>query len=545
MTALRGYEMAAVSIVMLMLYVSYLGVVALINRRVEKKLREKLRKFNLLPESVRQDSPFFMSVPPPCQFSVFLVGETSRKLIGHGYRYENHLVMPAHVLGEFPSRLMIATVETGPKGLEYGSLIPVADFEWRTIMADVAVAHLGAKQIPKLKKAIIAPYWGKPLVSISTGFKSDNSSVGIMKEFSFGILEYTGSTRAGFSGSTYLLENKVVAMHLGGGVANLAVSASYLANLIKANESSDVAALKRAMKRARKNEISWATTGDPDMIEVCIRGRYFRVEMDDFDEAYYDQYQDAYDYSNSQGPRDARERQRWRYDDDDDFVPWQPEPDDEEPDLAERFGQGDYQEEGLIESLAEILEKARAKLDLEVRNVSIQTDIRRKTSDSSTQTQGTWKRIKDTPKESVEVYKPESVSENAKRPAQNTQGGPKSTNASPTCSQPDKGLRDFCMKSSKTLERILGQTVDPNSLLKALRSTTSSQVEHQNKLSRRQKRSRATSPPFSQSAVPSRSRSAQGTTSEVKNGPTASKPQSVRSTSKPRQVLVTSNVTKQ
>lgn len=194
---------------------------------------------------------------------------------------ENYLVAPAHVVNQPDAQVELCVTEYDvvKRKSTVKSSIPNPS-SWKEIAADLVVT-----KVPdgfSLKKALVGPYSGKPLVTISTAFAQNNASCSWMTDAGFGTLEYHGSTRAGFSGAGYFCENRLVGIHLGGGVQNLAYAASYVSNLIKVSESSEYDALVRALRGARRKDWDIAATGDPDRLQVRVSGRYYLIDVEDY-----------------------------------------------------------------------------------------------------------------------------------------------------------------------------------------------------------------------------------------------------------------------
>lgn len=267
---------------------------------------------NYDPESARPDSPYLFANVPECQFSVWASDHLTQKriLIGHGYRDvirgKSYLVAPTHVIGADLSQpsILIHRTENGIHIVKDEVLL--RQFNWTEVAPDVSVAPMGDVKISGLGSASVGPYFGRLLVSVSSAMGSSNSSVGRLSEAGFGYFEYSGSTRPGFSGCVYRAEKqRVVAMHLGGGVANVAVACSYIRNLIFLAEDTPEALFRHLLRTVRSKDIEYASTGDPDRIQVKVRGTYLILERDSFEKAisdheewernkYYDEDQHAF-----------------------------------------------------------------------------------------------------------------------------------------------------------------------------------------------------------------------------------------------------------
>jgi hypothetical protein len=155
----------------------------------------------------------------------------------------------------------------------------VNDCDWIEREADLAFTKHDQKEFPFMPTAVVKAIYQPQAAKIATSFPQDNASIGTIEPFKFGLLSYQGSTRGGFSGATYVVGGKVVAMHLAGGVTNLAYAATYIANLAKKNEDSSDEVLQRMMSGEEEIEYDEVT---PDEVQVHFRGQYYMYDRDDF-----------------------------------------------------------------------------------------------------------------------------------------------------------------------------------------------------------------------------------------------------------------------
>lgn len=250
--------------------------------RSERVAKESFfKKLDYNPESFRSDSPYFNSAQPSSQFSVWSVDDDTRTLLGHGVRLDDYLVVPTHVINSVGA-VHIVSCRVDKNGVERRECVAKDELVWRELCFDVSYCALPAKLGAHLQKARVGPVHGKVFCEIATAFDKDNSSGSYLEKAGFGMLEYHGSTRPGFSGAVYKCNGSVVAMHLGGGVQNLAVSLSYVMNLLKHPESSEAAALERILRSANREDWEYAATGDPDQLQVYAGGRYYVIDREEF-----------------------------------------------------------------------------------------------------------------------------------------------------------------------------------------------------------------------------------------------------------------------
>lgn len=463
--------------------------------RARRERAEALRKFSgLKPESYKDDSPYFESAAPDCQFSVWQDGSVAgkRTLIGHGFRMEDYLVLPTHVLTSDSDAIIVVL-----RKHKAVNVVPLKTFKWKHVCADCSVAKIPNGIELQLKKASVGPYWGRPMVNISTNFPGSNSSIGQLLPSSFGVLEYTGSTRPGFSGAVYMLESKAVGMHLGGGVANLAYSTSYLKSLIVRLESSEMAALRNALKKARKDDVTWTTCGNPDEVEVHIHGRYFRVDYDEFMENYNTRYDDEYpDDPYEEEERTSKRRRRGGKPKFDRFKRWDQAT---LEDLAHDTGRS-YEDESAVYYQAESNFHPPTR---KYTNNSTQTmKERKKTVDQSTSTISQPIQVhrdaccQTTITIRKEAVEPDVVPENEERGSA-YQAGPRLISASRISCQKECPSPASSTISSQTMENLSGLIEESQPLREVSRSTTPTVNRRVRRRLNRQRKKKITSPPSS------------------------------------------------
>nr|QRW42890.1 hypothetical protein [Nufsystermes virus] len=273
------------------------------------RLRQVDLGINVCPESAKPDSPYFVAAIPKCQFAVWL----DNQLLGHGWRYKgerkDYFVCPTHVLSE-RTLSTIRVQERRDGKIVTLSETPVSAVEWKEVGPDLSVGK--AIPLAGLKGAKVVPYAGKPLAVISTSHANQPASIGHCTHDAFGYLEYHGSTRPGFSGAVYCVGGSVVGMHMGGGLQNLGFATSYIVNSLENNEDSEEAVLRRMLRNARDADWEYATTGDPDEMQIRLYGKYYRVSKEVFSQlmAELEPDDDGYISPTEGGPRGRRAKRR-------------------------------------------------------------------------------------------------------------------------------------------------------------------------------------------------------------------------------------------
>lgn len=240
---------------------------------------------NIRPQSFNPDSAYIYESPPRWQFDIISDDLGGSTLLGHGWRYEDWLVTCMHVVkaaqekSSATRKVYIRHTIIGTDGKRRTCVKDVSDCQWFEKEADLALTRYEQKEFPYMPSAKVKAVVQPQVAKIATSFPQDNASIGTIEPFKFGVLAYNGSTRGGFSGATYVVGGKVVAMHLAGGITNLAYAATYIANLVKKNEDSSDEVLKRMMEGEDEIEYDEVT---PDEVQVHFRGQYYMYDRGDF-----------------------------------------------------------------------------------------------------------------------------------------------------------------------------------------------------------------------------------------------------------------------
>lgn len=258
------------------------------------------------------ETRFCMLLPPPWQVSIWAdVGVKNLALVGHATRIANHLVANWHVLQTIPlEKLYIAALREGKPDVK----IPANTLKWETVIGDICAAPLGKLQLAGVKNASIKHVIHTQLVQVATDLPSANASMGILRNSeTWGLVEYSGAVRAGFSGATYYHGRNVYGIHSTGGTAGaMGYSASYVAMKLRHGQSSDYAALMYMLetgadRRYRSRRVS------PEDVEVFYDGRYFVIEVDEYQEL-NETYPEYWDDEPEPPPRRRNRTRRRRRD---------------------------------------------------------------------------------------------------------------------------------------------------------------------------------------------------------------------------------------
>lgn len=281
---------------------------AYFNQKAEHPSRAHNYPEPLHYESFRQDAPYTLMCPPAWQASIWVEREGKMTIVGHANRIKGHIVTCWHVLQVAPIEMLRLVIMRPDKPT---AVIPLKKFTFVNILDDIAVAPIAEAKValPGLKEANIKHIQGFQPVAIATDFPQDNSSVAGIKNHpeAWGMVQYEGSTRGGFSGAGYFHGNALYAVHSHGGIHNVGISASYIAVKIRKSESSDYYALLHMMENSRDRRYNTRRV-NPDEYEVAYQGRYFIIENREYLDL-EDQYGDEIDWRR---PRRSNRRNNWR-----------------------------------------------------------------------------------------------------------------------------------------------------------------------------------------------------------------------------------------
>lgn len=267
-----------------------------------------IKKTELTPESFKVDNPYLMFAPPLWQVSIAAEIEGKMVLVGHASRVHNHLIANWHVLNVAPLDTLHIMVYRPGKEIHR---VRADQLTWETLVEDIAYASLDKAKIhlPGVTNAKIAHVTNKVVAQIATDYPTANASNGLLERHPevWGMLRYEGSTRNGFSGATYFAGKQMYGVHTYGGAENQGYSASYIATLLKKAESSDYLALRDMMRHSDEWDYRWKRSGNPDEISIEYQGRFFVIEIEEFDEL-----QEEYPLEDYEGGR-RRTRKRKSY----------------------------------------------------------------------------------------------------------------------------------------------------------------------------------------------------------------------------------------
>ncbi len=214
---------------------------------------------------------------PRTQIAVYSVNENGRliKYLGVATRVLDWLVVPHHVIVS-EDVIALLSMKTDPP-----TSFKMATEKFELIEGDLAAVRVSESDFSQLglTKAGIATVDGESMVSICSASKEPEMSFGIMSHDQkvFGGVVFHGSTKGGFSGAPYMLGKQIAGIHLGGGVMNYGVSASYVVALLQKQE--DTAEWLQKVRR-KKGPVKYQRSKfNPDEAIVFVDGRYHTVDL--------------------------------------------------------------------------------------------------------------------------------------------------------------------------------------------------------------------------------------------------------------------------
>lgn len=251
------------------------------SRRAEQ-WQEQLRA---TPESMREGSE--LVTDPPGKYP-WLVGvyscdlaNTKRQYLGSGIIVDSHFVIPEHVIVDVRRE----TVHVRTYDDKYHQVA-----NWFVIETDL----LAAPVVPGYKSGTVRPVAAPVFAKVVACRDASNSSMGVVKherEIAPSRLSFTGSTTAGFSGSPYTNGIHILGMHMGGGgQGNYGVSASFVVASLRRQrrpESSELLAIRRALRSAKRSDVFVEPTLDDVRIEV--NGQFWMIDRSEYDELLEDE----------------------------------------------------------------------------------------------------------------------------------------------------------------------------------------------------------------------------------------------------------------
>ncbi|APG75632.1 hypothetical protein [Wuhan heteroptera virus 2] len=310
-----------------------------------RRREAKLVRLAATPQCYREDSKWLTLQPPQAQFAVYRMGKEGRQLLGSGVRLldttrsdanialgkQNRpprqlLVVPEHVLmsaynsQDGLSRVMLVPMaKYDTETAKYNEGISAAKLIWRRVATDILVAEKPNNKLCRGAPLRVTPVSPDAISLCTSAFDHQGGSMGKLKTSGFGTLLYSGSTRAGFSGSPYLQNNKCAGIHLGGN-PNSGIAATYIMAKVAHFEfnslpqaciqpsdnpyqeplsylpdeeipqkesnlnsgDSDMEFLRRVLRSAGKDEYQIEGSGNFDYVTIGYRGQYRTVTTDEY-----------------------------------------------------------------------------------------------------------------------------------------------------------------------------------------------------------------------------------------------------------------------
>lgn len=240
------------------------------------------------PESMRAGSTLFATVPdrvPACQCE--FRDMTASVTFGNALRFRQYLIVTEH---ELSSAILTGgfCLIKGDKTLS----VKTTDFiatKLITLDADLVAIDLGNAAFSRLgmASARVAPVEGKVMAAVTSLVPEIQASFGQLQNSDvFGMLEYTGSTRAGYSGSAYTSGagsgTAVYGIHTAGGVVNQGYSMSFIASCLERPE--ETAVWLEDVRRRGTKIVARRWPGNPSEVQVFVGGQYHVLDLEDVPE---------------------------------------------------------------------------------------------------------------------------------------------------------------------------------------------------------------------------------------------------------------------
>lgn len=223
-----------------------------------------------IPEKMVEGSTLIPMRMPDFVAEIFVKMSGRWYKSGVGFRTSEGFFTAAHVVD--------GADEVELRGLGGKLKLSKEDFE-EVKVGDCVVYKepIGWLKCAKFARALV----GKDRREMVMATDGTQCSVGSLMEAGFGKVSYEGSTLPGFSGSPYFMHRTVFGMHVGAGKVNLGICGAFISfNASPKPESSEDFVLD-VIKRGGDYE-EYDDPYDPDGVFVKVKGKYFRMDYDDF-----------------------------------------------------------------------------------------------------------------------------------------------------------------------------------------------------------------------------------------------------------------------
>lgn len=250
--------------------------------RLQRRRDETLGLLSgMTPERMMPGSNYIRMARPSYQAVLMAsVGEGPFYVSGQCFRVDDFLLTAWHVVSGADS-LKVVT--------EMGELV-MHKSRFEQLEGDVAFARMTQPEFSRL--GMSTARLSKVALDNDTGAYvhvtgPGDTSLGLVQPHNvFGFVTYSGSTKPGFSGAPYAINNMVLGMHLGGNTTNMGYEAGYLQMLMqRLQENTEDFMLLQASKPGAKFQHK-RSPYNPDEHMVRMNGRYYLVDDDTLDKMY-------------------------------------------------------------------------------------------------------------------------------------------------------------------------------------------------------------------------------------------------------------------
>lgn len=221
--------------------------------------------------------------PPKFQARIGIWKDADFVCIGNAVRYGFYLIAPDHVIGGDDS---VEKYVYGKKG--YLSLV---GRERIILDTDLAIIQMTSDEFSRIGLAESStktlPDYGT-FVNI-VGPLGQGTAADLKHDpHVFGRIVYNGTTLPGYSGSAYMMAGGIVGIHQTGGRINSGFNFEYIVNLLHIHLKTKQESSKKWLEAqyAARKTLRWETTGDPDVVQIRVNGKYVVVDRETMDEAF-------------------------------------------------------------------------------------------------------------------------------------------------------------------------------------------------------------------------------------------------------------------
>lgn len=233
-------------------------------------------------ESRRDGSDERGMTPNKSQCVILQSSANTYDIVGCAVRFRNgYLVGPDHVLSDTSNNSLVPISKFAYGRQGKNCIVCLDGLDRIPLSADAVAIKLTDKQFSLIGVAEASITYVSRETHVTIVGPEGKGTSGTLSNGDFGMVEYTGTTLGGYSGSPYCIGNSIVGIHTNGGRhVNYGFSASYLwmclSNATGFTDESSEEYLLGQFKAGAK--LDWRVSpGDAEMVEVNVGGKYHYV----------------------------------------------------------------------------------------------------------------------------------------------------------------------------------------------------------------------------------------------------------------------------